>query len=78
MRRTSERLVESLQVIDSCRKIGVEILAGARMNDCQGVRPLYPADNPDNGFFLLENPELAAVSLAIPTRFHKRPLRGWH
>ncbi len=51
---------DALQVvIDSCRKIDVEILAGARMNDCQGVRPLYPVDNPDLSFFLLKNPDLA-------------------
>ncbi len=45
-------------VIASCRKIGVEALAGARMNDCFGIAPLLPA-TPGRSRLLLEHPELA-------------------
>ena len=44
-------------VIASCRKIGVEALAGARM-DCFGIAPLLPA-TPGRSRLLLEHPELA-------------------
>ena len=37
-------------VIANCRKIGVEVLAGARMNDCFGIAPLLPA-TPDRSRF---------------------------
>ena len=51
---------EALQiVIDSCHRIDVEAIAGARMNDCQGVVALFPDDTPDKSRFLLEHPELA-------------------
>ena len=51
--------MEPLQVfIDSCRDMGLEALAGIRMNDCHGIVPLA-RENPDVSFFLKEHPEYA-------------------
>ena len=50
---------EPLQVfIDSCRDMGMEALAGIRMNDCHGLEPLS-VESPDVSFFLKEHPEYA-------------------
>ena len=50
---------EPLQVfIDTCRDMGMEALAGIRMNDCHGLQPLS-VDSPDVSFFLKEHPEYA-------------------
>jgi hypothetical protein len=50
---------EPLQVvIDTCRDMGMEVLAGIRMNDCHGLVPLAN-DDPDISVFLKANPEHA-------------------
>ena len=50
---------EPLQVfLDSCRDMGMEALAGIRMNDCHGLQPLA-TESPDVSFFLKEHPECA-------------------
>ena len=61
---------EPLQIfIDSCRDMGMEALAGIRMNDCHGIEPLSK-DSPDVSFFLKKHPELALVDPGTgePTR----------
>ncbi len=50
---------EALQVvIDSCRDMKLEVLAGLRMNDCHALEPLSH-DSPDVSFHLKEHPEQA-------------------
>ena len=50
---------EPLQVfVDSCRDMGMEAIAGVRMNDCHGLQPLS-TESPDVSLFLKEHPELA-------------------
>ena len=45
-------------VIRSCRDMGIEPIAGVRMNDCHGLEPLEH-DSPDVRFYLKEHPEFA-------------------
>ncbi len=48
---------EPLQVfIECCRNMGVEAIAGLRMNDCHSLEPLSH-DSPDVSFHLKEHPE---------------------
>ena len=50
---------EALQVvIDSCRDMGIEVLAGLRMNDCHALEPLS-LESPDVSFHLQKHPEQA-------------------